>query len=630
MDKISLNQSGVQEQAATQQVQDSDWQIWTRFADANNVEEFCQSWLAIQCRQIGGIAGGLVLLGPAGKGPFKPVAVWPDMRNDMRHLSKAAEQALSERRGLLLKNSSDGESSDANTRFHIAYPLELNEQLYGVIVLDVTSRPEAQLQAVLRQLHWGSAWLEILLRRKEAEKDDQTLARLVSVLDTMAGLVDQSGFHTSAMSFVTELATHFNCNRVSIGFTKRGRMVVNTMSHNAQFNEKSNLARAIGSAMDESFDQKDIIVYPAPEGEDIPLVTRAHEELIKQSGSGTVCSIPIVSGENIVGTLTLERNADNPFDEETVETLEGVASLAGPVLVEKRANDRWLLFKIGDSIYNQLQKLIGPRHVAYKLNTVLLLAIVLLFTFAKGDFRVSADTVIEGEIQRVVTAPFAAYVAESEIRAGDVVNQGQVLAILDDRDLKLEQIKLLGQKQQLASQYREAMANHDRAQVRITMAKSAQIQAQLDLIEYKLARTKLVAPFEGVVVSGDLSQALGAPVEKGQVLFEVAPLDAYRIILQVDERDVTYLKEEQLGTLILSSLPDEELFFTVKSITPVSTAKEGKNYFRVEAQLDDLSQNLRPGMEGVGKVKIGRENLFWIWTYKIINWFRLWVWSWLP
>ncbi|KPJ89742.1 MAG: hypothetical protein AMJ53_15485 [Gammaproteobacteria bacterium SG8_11] len=620
----------MQEQAATQQVQDSDWQIWTRFADANNVEEFCQSWLAIQCRQIGGIAGGLVLLGPAGKGPFKPVAVWPDMRNDMRHLSKAAEQALSERRGLLLKNSSDGESSDANTRFHIAYPLELNEQLYGVIVLDVTSRPEAQLQAVLRQLHWGSAWLEILLRRKEAEKDDQTLARLVSVLDTMAGLVDQSGFHTSAMSFVTELATHFNCNRVSIGFIKRGRMVVNTMSHNAQFNEKSNLARAIGSAMDESFDQKDIIVYPAPEGEDIPLVTRAHEELIKQSGSGTVCSIPIVSGENIVGTLTLERNADNPFDEETVETLEGVASLAGPVLVEKRANDRWLLFKIGDSIYNQLQKLIGPRHVAYKLNTVLLLAIVLLFTFAKGDFRVSADTVIEGEIQRVVTAPFAAYVAESEIRAGDVVNQGQVLAILDDRDLKLEQIKLLGQKQQLASQYREAMANHDRAQVRITMAKSAQIQAQLDLIEYKLARTKLVAPFEGVVVSGDLSQALGAPVEKGQVLFEVAPLDAYRIILQVDERDVTYLKEEQLGTLILSSLPDEELFFTVKSITPVSTAKEGKNYFRVEAQLDDLSQNLRPGMEGVGKVKIGRENLFWIWTYKIINWFRLWVWSWLP
>jgi multidrug efflux pump subunit AcrA (membrane-fusion protein) len=254
----------------------------------------------------------------------------------------------------------------------------------------------------------------------------------------------------------------------------------------------------------------------------------------------------------------------------------------------------------------------------------------MLFTFAEGDFRVSADTVIEGEIQRVVTSPFAAYVAESEVRAGDIVKQGQVLAILDDRDLKLEQIKLLGQKNQLASQYREAMANHDRAQVRITMAKSGQIQAQLDLLDYKLARTKLVAPFDGVVVSGDLSQALGAPVEKGQVIFEVAPLDAYRIILQVDERDITYLKEKQLGTLVLSSIPDEELYFTVKTITPVSTAKEGKNYFRVEAELDELSQNLRPGMEGVGKVKIGRENLFWIWTYKIINWFRLWVWSWLP
>jgi len=627
---MSLNHSGMHDQAASRQMQDSDWQIWTRFADANNVEEFCQSWLAIQCRQIEGVTGGLVLLGPAGKGPFKPAAVWPDMRNDMRHLSKAAEQALSERRGLLLKNSPDGESSEANTRFHIAYPLELNGELYGVIVLDVTSRPQAQLQAVLRQLHWGSAWLEILLRRQESEKDDQTLTRLISVLDTMAGLVDQSGFHTSAMSFVTELATHFNCNRVSIGFIKRGRMVVNTMSHNAQFNEKSNLARAIGSAMDESFDQKDIIVYPALEDQEIPLVSRAHEELVKQSGSGAACSIPIVSDENIIGMLTLERNADNPFDEETLETLEGVASLAGPVLEEKRKNDRLLVFKIGDSILKQMQKLVGPRHVAYKLSVVSIASVIMLFTFAEGDFRVSADTVIEGEIQRVVTSPFAAYVAESEVRAGDIVKQGQVLAILDDRDLKLEQIKLLGQKNQLASQYREAMANHDRAQVRITMAKSGQIQAQLDLLDYKLARTKLVAPFDGVVVSGDLSQALGAPVEKGQVIFEVAPLDAYRIILQVDERDITYLKEKQLGTLVLSSIPDEELYFTVKTITPVSTAKEGKNYFRVEAELDELSQNLRPGMEGVGKVKIGRENLFWIWTYKIINWFRLWVWSWLP
>ena len=41
-----------------------------------------------------------------------------------------------------------------------------------------------------------------------------------------------------------------------------------------------------------------------------------------------------------------------------------------------------------------------------------------------------------------------------------------------------------------------------------------------------------------VVVSGDLTQSLGAPLERGQVMLELAPLDAYRVTLQVDERDI--------------------------------------------------------------------------------------------
>lgn len=630
MDKISINHNSAHGQDASQQAQDSDWQSWTRFADAKSPEEFCQSWLAIQCRQIEGVAGGLILLGPPGKGPFKPVAVWPDMRNDMRHLSSVAERALVERRGLLEKMPPDSEPSDSSTRYHIAYPLELNKQLYGVIVLDVTTRPEPQLQAVLRQLHWGSAWLELLLRKKEAGQDEHTKTRLITVVDTVAGVVDQTGFHTSAMSFVTELATSFGCSRVSIGFLKRGRMVVKTMSHNAQFSEKSNLVRAIGSAMDEAFDQRDIIIYPYIDEEEIPLVTRAHEELVKQSGSGAVCSVPVIAGEKIIGVVTMERGADAPFDEETVETFESIVSIAGPILEEKRSNDRLLISKCGESVINQVRKLVGPRHVTYKLSMVVLTLLIAFFIMAEGDFRISSDTVIEGEIQRVATVPFAAYVAESAVRAGDIVTQGQVLAVLDDSDIRLERSKLLGQQHQLSSQYREAMANHEKAQVRIAMAKSNQVQAQLELVDYKLSRTKITAPFSGVIVSGDLSQALGAPVEKGQVLFEIAPLDAYRIILQVDEGDISYIQEGQLGTIVLSSLPDDDMYFTVKKITPVSTAEEGRNYFRVEAELDQLTQNLRPGMEGVGKIKIGRENLFWILTYKIGNWFRLWFWSWSP
>ena len=135
---------------------------------------------------------------------------------------------------------------------------------------------------------------------------------------------------------------------------------------------------------------------------------------------------------------------------------------------------------------------------------------------------------------------------------------------------------------------------------------------------------------DGIVVSGDLSQLLGAPVEQGKLLFEIAPLDEYRVILQVDERDIAQLKVGQRGELALSGLPHERLPFVVSQIAPVSTPDEGRNSFRVEAQIEHPSQRLRPGMEGVGKVEIGRRRLLWVWTHNLVDWLRLAAWNWLP
>jgi len=230
----------------------------------------------------------------------------------------------------------------------------------------------------------------------------------------------------------------------------------------------------------------------------------------------------------------------------------------------------------------------------------------------------------------VIAAPFNSYIKEAPVRPGDVVKRGEQLCLLDDRDLKLERLKWLTEKEQLLKQYHEAMAKHDRAQYRIIKAKIGQAEAQIDLLEEQLARTKILAPFRGVVMSGDLSQSLGAPVERGEVLFEVAPLDEYRVIAEVDERDISEIAVGQESQLLLPSMPGEVFPFVISKITPVSTAKEGRNYFRVEGRMLKVSQKLRPGMEGVGKIHIDRRKLLWVWTHKMIDWLRLQVWRWRP
>ena len=146
----------------------------------------------------------------------------------------------------------------------------------------------------------------------------------------------------------------------------------------------------------------------------------------------------------------------------------------------------------------------------------------------------------------------------------------------------------------------------------------------------KLARSRILAPFDGIVVSGDLSQMLGSPVEKGKTLFEIAPLDSYRLIVQVDERDVRYIAVGQSGTVALAGKPGDPLPIILSKITPVTVAEEGRNSFRVEARLSEHGLHLRPGMEGVAKIEAGRRSIVWIWMHPVVDWLRLAAWKYLP
>jgi multidrug resistance efflux pump len=481
----------------------------------------------------------------------------------------------------------------------------------------------------MRQLQWGAGWLEVMLRRGQFDPGEISRKRLAFVVELLSTFLEQPNFEAAAAACVTEMAAFLGCDRVSLGTLERRRIRMMALSHATQFDPHSNLARAIEAAMEEAVDQRETILYPEGTA-GRPVADQAHAALAQGFGSGVVLTLPLYSRGRTVGALCMERAGNFRFEQPALELAEGVAALIGPLADMQRGNERALPAHLANKATGFWEKLAGPRNAGLKVAFLLVLAALAYVCVVDGTYRITANTNVEGSVQRVIAAPFQGFIAEVQVRAGDTVKAGAPVVRLDDRDLRLERLKTLAQREQFSKQYREAMANRDRSQIKVLSSQIEQQEAQLQLIDEQLARTAIAAPFDGVIVSGDLSQQLGAPVERGQVLFEIAPLKSYRVVLQVDERDIADVAVGQTGRLTLSALPGETIEFRVEKITPVNTAKEGRNFFRVEAAPTGSIDRVRPGMEGVGKIEVDQRRLIRIWTRDLVNWARLWLWSWLP
>jgi Barrel-sandwich domain of CusB or HlyD membrane-fusion/GAF domain len=471
----------------------------------------------------------------------------------------------------------------------------------------------------LQEIHWASAWILQLLGGRDLESATRARDRLSAVLDQMAGLSRHGKLQQGLFESVNALRVFFGCTRVSLGLVKGHQVRLMALSEAAEFDRHSALSKAYVEAMSEAMDVGQALRV---DGEAVQQDSLSRLAALRTaSGAQALVAQPLRFEGQVIAVVVLERTEGNWSDQD-LEWLDAFSAMAAPLVRFRQQAEHGVLRRAKGRLEELFHRLFGPGYLTWKAAGLVLLVLALLMA-VPIPYRVSAKTVIEGEVHRVLAAPFDGFLQQVQVRPGDTVRAGQVMASLDDRDLKIE-------KDQNASRLREAMANHDLAATAQIQAQVAQAEAQLALVKQKLDRSVIRAPFDGVVVSGDLSQELGASIEVGKRLFEVAPLQSYRIVLQVDERDIRHIRLGQPGTIVMTGLAGDPMDFSVNAVTPVATAEDGQNFFRVEARLSGELPRLRPGMEGVGKIETERRSIGWILTHKFTDWLRLYLWNWLP
>lgn len=454
---------------------------------------------------------------------------------------------------------------------------------------------------------------------------EKTNVNAESVLGFQATLLSHDRFDEAATAFATDLALKLGLERVSIGVIERGQTQIKAISHSADIQAKHEAHRRIAGAMDEAIKQAAVIVFPETANAQ-PRVMQAHAALARGPGN-QACTIPLTRNGRIFGAMTFERSAASLFEKDEIATFEDIASLLGPVLFLKwdeglpwhaRFMQEWSAWK--DRHFADAGSGVKPGLLA--------LATLIALLSIPVQYNISAPARLEGSIQRALVAPEKGYLQQAYVRPGDRVQANQVLAELADQDLLLEKRRWQSELAQHENAGGAALAQSDRVQIVINQAKAEEARTGLVLVEEKLSRSRIVAPFDGIIIKGDLRQSLGAPVQGGDVLLTIAPADAFRLMIEVDERDVSGVLPLQEGKATLASLPDKALAFLVQRVTPVATTRDGRNFFEVEGSLKTTGPvALRPGLEGVAKIGIGKRPLIWILTHRIIDWARLALWS---
>ena len=593
---------------------------------------FCRAWLGLQCSAITGTSVGLLLLRQETGAPV--VISWPDGSRASGDLQRLAERAIVEKRALAVW--ARGDSSSVHPSYvMVAVPIGISGEPFAAVTVAVAAKAgvvSIDSNAIEQQLRWGAGWLELLPLQRRTEHAHAVLTRAAEGIALLKRAAEHRRLSMAAISITNELAARLHCDRVSIGVTdRRGAVRLQAMSHSASFQRNSQLVDAIENAMEEALDEGTSTAFPP-----IPSTERrlsvAHRDLANiVGGRSAVASVVLPRGDGgICGAITLERHRDAPFDADALRLAEHIAELIGPVIDLQVEASRWIAGSLVDWARDGCAALFGPRRPTLKLLAAGIAVLGIWLAVAEGEHRITAKAVLEGEVQRAAVVPFDGFLMSAPGRAGDTVNAGDLLAVLEDKDLVLDRLKWQAERDKLVQKRRDALAAHDRAAVNILAAELLQAEVQLALAEQRLSLTQIRAPFDGLIVSGDLSQMLGSPVQKGRVLFEIAPLDAYRLVVQVDDRDLRYLHTGQSGAVALAGLPDKRVPVTVFKITPVAIADDGRNYFRVEGQLGERNLSLRPGMEGVAKIDVGSRSLLWIWTYRLAEWVRLTAWRWQP
>ena len=243
-----------------------------------------------------------------------------------------------------------------------------------------------------------------------------------------------------------------------------------------------------------------------------------------------------------------------------------------------------------------------------------------VLTFVPIPYWPQRECVVEPSTRRFVSSPIDGRVLKSLVRPGDVVEVGQVIGQMDDEQLRWELGSAQAELQQAGKQQDSALAHQEGGKMRLAQLEQQKIALKIQGLQAQLERLELRSPVAGVVLQGEWYRSEGAPVARGDTLFEIAPLEKMAVQVHLTTEDLGEIEVDSSATVRIDSAYGEAWKGTLSRIDPRATVIDDEVRFVADMEVENRENRLRPGMKGSVRIDAGYKTIGWAIFHRPYRW----------
>lgn len=211
--------------------------------------------------------------------------------------------------------------------------------------------------------------------------------------------------------------------------------------------------------------------------------------------------------------------------------------------------------------------------------------------------RYGGTATLEAEADAEVVAREGGEVVKVLVEEGDRVREGQTLAVLDGRQLRLEAAQARAQFAKAERDYERQVELHQRGIISAGAIEGLRfdlenLRATYQLAELRLSYTEIRAPFTGVVSERHVK--VGQNVGQGDKTFRVTDATPLKAVVHVPERELSRLAVGQGAAAVIDALGGKAFDARVALVSPAIDPATAT--FRVTLEVLDPKSVLKPGM----------------------------------